>query len=111
DELLTMAMAQSKLALLSQAIANAQEQLKISESSRLTLVQTLEDFKRQIRDLDVAFGNDKIGQRIENLRRDIQRHEERQQERKAQTEKYDRLARTLGLPRYEDEETFHAARR
>jgi hypothetical protein len=50
-----MAMAQSKLALLSQAIANAQEQLKISESSRLTLVQTLEDFKRQIRDLDVGY--------------------------------------------------------
>ncbi len=111
EELLTMAMAQSKLALLSQAIANAQEQLKISESSRLMLVQTLEDFKRQIRDLDVAIGNDKISQRIENLKRDIQRYEERQQERKAQAEKYDRLAKTLDLPCYDDEVTFHVARR
>ncbi len=110
NELLSMAMAQSKLALLSQAIVNAQEQLRISESSRLMLVQTVEDFNQQIFDLKVAIKNDKVGQRIEDLKRDIQRHEERKQERKAQTEKYDRLAKTLGLPCYEDEETFHAAR-
>jgi len=110
-ELLPMTMAQSKLALLAQAIANTQEQLKINESSRLMLEQTLDDFNRQILDLEVAIRNDKVGQRIEDLKRDIQQNEQHKQERKNQTEKYDRLARALGLPCYDNEETFHVARR
>src|SRR5579884_458759 len=110
-ELLTMAMAQGKLALLSQAITITENELRIYESNKQGLQQTLNNLSRHIRDLEVAIRNDKIGQRIENLKRDIQRHEERQQERKDQTEKYDRLAKTLGLPCYDDEKTFLAARR
>jgi uncharacterized protein YPO0396 len=110
-ELLSMAMAQSKLALLSQAITNTENELRIYESSRQGLQQTLDNLSRQIRDLEVAIRNDEKGQRIENLKRDIQRHEERKQERKNQTEKYDRLAKALDLPRYDDEETFHVTRR
>ena len=75
------------------------------------LEQTLDDFNRQILDLEVAIRNDKVGQRIEDLKRDIQQHEQHKQERKNQTEKYDRLARALGLPCYDNEETFHVARR
>src|SRR6266700_3179594 len=71
----------------------------------------LDNLSRQIRDLEVAIRNDKIGQRIENLKRDIQRHEERKQERKNQTEKYDRLAKALDLSCYDNEEKFHVTRR
>ena len=108
-ELLAMSIAQSKLALLSQAIAETEEELKIDESSRQGLQQTLDNLSRQIRDLEVVIRNDKIGQRLEDLKRDIQQNEQRKQERKNQTEKYDRLARSLGLPCYNDEETFHVA--
>jgi len=110
-ELLPISMAQSKLALLAQAIANTQEQLTICESSRQTLQQTLDDFKRQILDLEVAIRNDKAGQRIEDLKREIRQNEQQKQERKNQAEKYDRLAKALGLPCYDNEETFHVARR
>jgi uncharacterized protein YPO0396 len=110
-ELLPMSIAQSKLTLLVQAIANTQEQLTICESSRQMLQQTLDDFTRQILDLEVAIRNDKAGRRIEDLKRDIKQNEQYKQDRKNQAEKYDRLAKALGLPRYGNEETFHVARR
>jgi uncharacterized protein YPO0396 len=109
-ELLPMSMAQRKLALLAQAIANTQEQLEIHESSKQTLEQTLKDFNQQILDLAVAIRNDKAGQRIEDLKRDIRQNEHYKQDRKKQAEKYDQLAEALGLPCYDNEEAFHAAR-
>jgi len=108
-ELLPMSMAQSKLALLAQAITNTQEQLTICESSRQMLQQTLDDFTRQILNLEVAIRNDKAGLRIEDLKRDIRQNEQYKQDRKSQAEKYDRLAKALGLPCYDNEETFHVA--
>jgi len=109
-ELLPMAMAQSKLALLVQAITNAQEQLTTSEASAQVLQQVLDDFEQQILGLEVAITNDTVGRRIEDLQRDIRLHEQDKYARKKQAEKYDRLANSLGLPTYDNEETFHGVR-
>ena len=109
-ELLPMSIAQSKMGLLTQAIANAQEQLTTYGSRRQILQQALDDFNRQILDLEVAIRNDRAGQLIADLKRVIEQHEQYKQNRKKQAEKYDRLAKALGLPCYDNEETFQLAR-
>lgn len=109
-ELLPMSMAQSKLALLADAIANTQEELTAYESSGQMLQKTLDNLSRQIRDLAVAIRNDKVGQLIENLKRDIEQNEQYKQNRKNQAEKYDRLAKLLDLSCYDNEEAFHTTR-
>src|SRR5581483_1647427 len=109
-ELLPMAMAQSKLTLLEEAIAQTREDLIAAESHGQTLKQTVENLSQQIRELTVAISNDTVGQRIENLKRDIEQHEQQKQSRKKQAEKYDRLAKLLDLSAYDNEEAFHTTR-
>jgi len=110
-ELLPMAMAQSKLVLLTQAIGDSQAQLATHEAHSELLQKDLSDLKQRILDLNIAIANDAAGQRIENLRRDINRCEQVQQERKNQAARYDRLARALGLSCYNNEETFYVTKR
>lgn len=86
-------MAQSKLALLQEAIAQTQEDLIVAESRGQTLKLAVEALSQQIRELTIAISNDTVGQRIENLKRDIEQHEQQKQNRKKQAEKYDRLAK------------------
>jgi uncharacterized protein YPO0396 len=109
-ELLPMAMAQSKLALLQEAIAQTQEDLIAAKSHGQTLKLAVDNLSQQIRELTVAISNDTVGQRIENLKRDIDQYEQQKQDRKKQAEKYDRLAKLLGLPAYDIEDAFRTAR-
>jgi uncharacterized protein YPO0396 len=109
-DLLPMAMMQCKLTLLTQAIEDAQTQFAAYEAREKLLQEELNVLGQRILDLKIARASDKVGQQIENLKRDIKREEHSQQERKNNAAKYDRLAKMLGFSCYEDEQTFHATR-
>jgi len=108
--LLPVAMAQSKLTLLAQAMEDAQTQQATYEACEELFQKELSTLGQRILDLKIALASDEVGQQIEKLNRDIKQEERRLQERRNNAAKYDRLAKTLGFPCYEHEQIFQATR-
>ncbi|HLX41763.1 MAG TPA: SbcC/MukB-like Walker B domain-containing protein, partial [Ktedonobacteraceae bacterium] len=66
----------------------------------------IDDLEQQIVKLEVAKQNDRVGQRISDIERDIKTLTERQATRKQQAAQYNVHARTARLSEYQDEATF-----
>ena len=68
------------------------------------------DKRQQQEDLVVAIRQDSIGQRLQELTRDIQQREQEIVTKQLKSGEYDRLAQLLNLPGYNDSTTFYTAR-
>ena len=102
--------AQRKLELLTQELQTIEQQLTQVQQQQQEVERHLNDKRQQEQRLVVAISQDSIGQRLQELTRDIQ---QRQQEVAAKQHKagdYNRLAQLLNLPSYSDSATFYAAR-
>jgi uncharacterized protein YPO0396 len=108
-ELVPAYFAHRKLMLLERAIQQAGSELARAHSQRETLDARLSMLRGQERELYAAIANDQAGQHIQEIARDIERTDERLASRKKQAERYDDLARPLGLPLYGDEATFYTS--
>ncbi|WP_193198995.1 ATP-binding protein [Nostoc sp. MG11] len=92
---------ESELRTIEQKLTQAQHFL--AESDRL-----LEDLRQQEQQLIVAINQDSIGQRLRELKREIEQRHKQVSSKQLKAEEYDRLAQSLNLPKYNDNTTFYA---
>jgi uncharacterized protein YPO0396 len=97
-----------KKTLLENAIDAARQQRAAAQGQSDALNQRLDQLMQQQIGLNVAIQNDQVGQRIQQLERDIQALAQQQTTKKQQAEQYNKLAWSLNLPEYNDETTFLA---
>lgn len=102
--------AQEKIILLQQKKAESEAKLVHVHHHRTEINRELDDLGKQNTDLEIAISNDEKGQRIRELKRDIQHLDERLSNKKKQAEKYNEITQCLNLPDYSDETTFLTSR-
>ncbi len=107
SELVPIYIAARKQALLEAAIVQTQHQLTEQQGHLLSIEQALADLKQQQIQLNVAIGNNQIGQQINQWQQEIEKHTIQQNNKRAEANKYNSLARKIGLPEYQDESTFY----
>lgn len=98
--------ARRKLDLLERAIAVARADLAEHASHRMVLQTQLASQRQQERDLYAAITNDQLGQRLESLKQERARVQERMADRQKRAERYNRIAAGLDIPALTDEAAF-----
>ncbi|HEU0001291.1 MAG TPA: ATP-binding protein, partial [Ktedonobacteraceae bacterium] len=98
--------ASRKESLLEAALVETRQQRFAAQEQSDTLKQHIDYLGQQILDLEVARQNDSVGQRIANIKRDIQMLTDRQAVKKQQAAQYNLQVRAVNLPEYQDETIF-----
>lgn len=93
------------------------EELKLIEQSLAKIKErgaeinkNLENLDRQKIDLNNAISQDNAGRRLEEIKQEIKRQNERLDERKKKVSRYNSFAKKLNLPQYENRDIFYEAR-
>jgi uncharacterized protein YPO0396 len=110
-EVVPIYVAEKKYALLATAIAVAQQELDTHRNQKASAESEKNRLRQQEIELSVTIGNNQIGQQIAQLKRDITSYTSTRDDKQRQVNRYNALARQLGLPEYQDEEIFYATRR
>lgn len=99
-----------KLNLLTQELQTIEQQLTQVQYQRTESDRILTDLRQQEQQLAIAINQDSVGQRLQELTRELEQRQKEVNSKRNQTEEYDRLAQRLDLPRYTDSTTFYTAR-
>jgi len=102
--------ASKKLNLLTQELASVSQQLTQNEDELTQCDRTLEALRQQEKQLEISISNDSVGQRLQELKKELEQRQKELNSKQSQTKEYDRLAQQLDLPLYTDSTTFYAAR-
>ena len=102
--------ASKKLDLLTQELKSISQQLTQNEDELSHCDRTLGDLRQQEQQLAISISNDSVGQRLQELKRELEQRQKELTSKKSQTKEYDRLAQQLDLSSYTDSTTFYAAR-
>lgn len=105
-KLVPLFIADLKKTLLEEAIATMQQELEEQQKVKGDLDSKLETLRQQQISLEANIRNDKVGQQIQALERDIETYKQQKLKREKQATKYNDYARQLGLPEYDDRATF-----
>ncbi|MEG4178263.1 SbcC/MukB-like Walker B domain-containing protein [Microcoleus sp. S13_D1] len=101
--------AQHKRGLLEKAIAEKQqEQSQVSRDLSKIRID-LEGLRQEKQDLTVAIENDETGRKIKDLEREIKFLDSQIANHRQAAEKYDGIAKGIGLPTYSDLDTFNSS--
>jgi uncharacterized protein YPO0396 len=95
-----------KKTLLEEAITTTKQKREEQEKVKAALDEMLKTLHDQEITLEADIRNDKVGQQIQELERDIETLKEQKQKREKQAEKYNKCARQLDLLEYDDRTTF-----
>jgi uncharacterized protein YPO0396 len=95
-----------KKTLLEEAITITQQKLEEQEKVKTELEGKIESLQQQQISLEADIRNDKVGQQIQDLEREIGTFKHQKQKREQQAKKYNTYASQLGLPEYDDRATF-----
>ncbi|WP_008307908.1 ATP-binding protein [Leptolyngbya sp. PCC 6406] len=101
--------AHKKLNLLEQELQTIDQQLTQIKHQRHETERLLTTLRQKEKDLDFAIKQDSVGQRLQELAREIEQAQKEVNRKKKQTDEYNRLAHLLGLTEYRDRDTFYAA--
>jgi uncharacterized protein YPO0396 len=99
-----------KLNLLTQELQTLGQQLTQINHQRNESDRFLITLRQQEKDLDFAIKQDSVGQRLQELAREIEQSQKEVNRQKKQADEYNRLAQRLDLTEYGDRNTFYAAR-
>ncbi len=102
--------ASKKLNLLMQELQAIEEQLTHAQHQRGESDRQLTNLRQQEKDLDFSIKQDSVGQRRQELKREIEQHQKEVNIKKKQADEYNHLAQRLDLPQYSDSNTFYTAR-
>jgi uncharacterized protein YPO0396 len=103
--------ASKKLNLLVQELQEIGQQLAQSQDRRNEIDRRLENLRAEEKELDFAIKQDSIGQRLQQLVRDIELSQKEVSSKKQLAQAYDRLAQKLDLDRYRDRDIFYAGKK
>jgi uncharacterized protein YPO0396 len=103
--------ASKKLNLLVQELQEIGQQLAQSQDRRNEIDRRLENLRAEEKELDFAIKQDSIGQRLQQLVRDIELSQKEVSSKKQLAQAYDRLAQKLDLDLYIDRDVFYAGRK
>jgi uncharacterized protein YPO0396 len=98
-----------KLNLLTKELQTIDQQLTQLQHQRTESDRLLATLRQQEKDLDFAIKQDSVGQRLQELTREIEQCQKEVNSKKKQAEEYDRLAQRLDLSEYSDRSTFYTA--
>lgn len=110
QEAIPIYFAGKKWQLLQTAVAAAQQDLAAAQTRLGQLDEQLTRLRQQDTDLQIAINSDETGRRLRELEQEIRFAHQNQQRKKENAQQYDRAARILNLPSYEDEAIFTANR-
>ncbi len=99
--------AERKSALLIQETATQEQNLAILKAKIERLDQDLGNKRMDAQTLNLAIQNDKVGQRISEIEKDIKGHEKEREKRKREYEAYNEFAERLGLLKHPNEFQFY----
>ncbi len=102
--------ARKKLNLLEQEMQAIGQQLTQDEDELAQCDRTLTNLRQEHDQLMISISNDSVGQRLQELKRELEQRQKELTSKKNQTKEYDRLAQQLDLPPYTKSNTFYAAR-
>jgi uncharacterized protein YPO0396 len=102
--------ARRKLDLLEEELRVIEQQLIQARHSQTESDHLLDDLRQQELSLDSAIRQYSIGQRLQELTREIEQRQKEVNSKRRKAEEYNRLAQLLNLPHYNDSATFYAAR-
>lgn len=99
--------AERKSVLLIQEIATQEQNLAILKAKIEKSDQDIENKRTDAQALSLAIQNDKVGQRISEIEKDLKSHEKERDKRKREYEAYNEFAESLGLRKSPNEVQFH----
>jgi uncharacterized protein YPO0396 len=102
--------ASKKLNLLEQEMQAIGQQLTQDEDELAQCDRKLIDLRQEHDQLMISISNDSVGQRLQELKRELEQRQKELTSKKNQTKEYDRLAQQLDLPPYTESNTFYAAK-
>ncbi|MEG3924819.1 MULTISPECIES: SbcC/MukB-like Walker B domain-containing protein [unclassified Microcoleus] len=102
--------ASKKMNLLTRELQIIDRQLTQTRHQRTENESLLENLRQQERNLDFAIKQDSVGQRIQELKREIEQCQKEVNNKKKQTDRYDSCAKLLNLPEYSERNTFYSSR-
>jgi uncharacterized protein YPO0396 len=102
--------ASRKLNLLTKELQTIEQQLTQTEHQRTESDRHLNYLRQQEQQLAISISQDSVGQRLQELTREVEQLQKEVKSQKKQAEEYDRLAQQLGLPHYSDRNTFYNTR-
>ncbi|WP_200892495.1 hypothetical protein [Aliterella atlantica] len=96
--------------MLTQELESTSQQLTQLQDEQTQCDRTLEYLRQEEKQLEISISNDSVGQRLQELKRELEQRQKELTSKKNQTKEYDRLAQQLDLLPYTDSTTFYAAR-
>ncbi len=102
--------AAKKFNLLTQALQAIAQKLTQLQSQRNQSDLRLANLRQEEKTLDFAIKQDTVGQRLQELTRDIELKQKEVNRIKRKSEEYNQLAQRLDFPQYSDRDTFHSSR-
>lgn len=102
--------ASKKLHLLIKELQTIEQKLTQIQHQRAESDRQLVNLRQKEKDLDFAIKQDSVGQRLQELTREIERSQKEVTSKKKQAEEYDCLAQRLDFLQYSDRSTFYAVR-
>lgn len=102
--------AKCKLELIQRELEKIEKKLNQLETEKKEYENRLENLRQQAQSLNNAISNDKIGLRLQELKRQIEQQHKEISSRQYQANQYNQLAQLLGLPNYADSTAFSTAR-
>jgi uncharacterized protein YPO0396 len=110
QEAIPIYFAGKKWQLLQTATAAARQDHTSAQAQLGQLDERINRLRKQETDLQIAISSDETGRRLRELDQEIHYTRQSQQRKQADAEQYDRVARSLNLSGYEDEDTFASNR-
>ncbi len=102
--------ASKKLHLLTQELQFIAQQLLQVQHQRTECDRLLVDLRQQEQQLAIAISQDSVGQRLQELTRDLEQRQKEVQSKKQRAEAYSNLAQSLNFPHEADSTTFYSVR-
>lgn len=102
--------ASKKLHLLTQELQSIAQQLLQVQHQRTECDRLLADLRQQEQQLAIAISQDSVGQRLQELTRDLEQRQKEVQSKKQRAEVYGNLAQSLNFSHEADSTTFYAVR-
>lgn len=102
--------ASKKMKLLTKELQIIKQLLTQAQHHRTENESLLANLRQQEKDLDFAIKQDSVGQRIHELKREIEQCQKEVNNKKKQTDRYDSCSKLLNLPQYSDRNTFYSSR-
>jgi uncharacterized protein YPO0396 len=102
--------ASKKLNLLVLELQEIGQKLAQSQDRRNEIDRRLENLREEEKELDFAIKQDTVGQRLQQLTRDMELSQKEVNSKKQLAQEYDRFAQKLDLDRYSDSNSFYTGR-